>query len=65
MSGNAQDIERDVDRIANSLSDASGLNIRIHMIEPNLDDMNSLTNLYVYAIDPRTNALVEMEELQE
>jgi hypothetical protein len=65
MSGNALDIERDVERIAESLSDASGLIVRIHMLEPNIEDMNSMTNLYIYAIDPRTNTLVDMEELQE
>lgn len=59
------DIERDVDRIAESLSDASGLIVRIHMLEPNVEDMNAMTNLYIYAIDPRTNTLVDMEELQE
>ena len=65
LAGNALDIEREIETIAKSLSDASGLNIKVRMIEPNMDNMETMTNIYIYAIDPKTNSLVEMEELQE
>lgn len=65
MSGNTMDIEREAETISRSLSDASGLIVRIRMLEPHEVNREFLTNVYVYAIDPKSNTVVEMEELQE
>lgn len=65
MSGNTMDIEREAETISRSLSDASGLIVKIRMLEPHEVNREFLTNVYVYAIDPKSNTVVEMEELQE
>lgn len=65
MSGNTMDIEREAETISRSLSEASGLIVKIRMLEPHEINREFLTNVYVYAIDPKTNSVVEMEELQE
>lgn len=59
------DIEREAETISRSLSDASGLIVKIRMLEPHEVNREFLTNVYVYAIDPKSNTVVEMEELQE
>lgn len=58
-------IEREAEIIAKGLSEASGLIIKIRMLEPHEINRDFRTNVYVYAIDPKTNSVVEMEELQE
>ncbi|CAO1442494.1 unnamed protein product [Diamesa serratosioi] len=64
MSGNTMEIEKEAETIARSLSDASGLIVKIRMLEPHEINMEFMTNVYIYAIDPKTNTVVEMEELQ-
>lgn len=64
MSGNTMEIEKEAESISRSLSDASGLIVKIRMLEPHEINMEFMTNVYIYAIDPKTNTVVEMEELQ-
>ncbi|XP_035777228.1 cadherin-89D-like [Anopheles albimanus] len=63
LAGLPVDIERQTAMISDSLSVATGYDIRIRALEsnPKVDDA---TNLYLYAIDRKTNGLVEMSELQ-
>ncbi|XP_050100508.1 cadherin-89D-like [Anopheles aquasalis] len=63
LAGLPVDIERQTVMISDSLSAATGYDIRIRALEsnPKVDDA---TNLYLYAIDRKTNGLVEMSELQ-
>ncbi|XP_058060753.1 cadherin-89D [Anopheles bellator] len=63
LAGLPVDIERQLSMIATSLSTATGYDIRIRALESNAK-VDEATNLYLYAIDRKTNGLVEMAELQ-
>lgn len=59
------DIEKQAETISQSLSEATGLIVKIRMLEPHEKSREFWTNVYIYAIDPKSNSIVEMEELQE
>ena len=65
MSGSTIDIEKQVEAISKSLSDATNLIVKIRMLEPHETSREFWTNVYIYAIDPKTNTVVDMEDLQE
>ncbi|KFB53538.1 AGAP004166-PA-like protein [Anopheles sinensis] len=63
LAGLPVDIEKQLTMISSSLSTATGYDIRIRALESNAK-VEDATNLYLYAIDRKTNGLVEMTELQ-
>uniref|UniRef100_A0A182JCU4 Uncharacterized protein n=1 Tax=Anopheles atroparvus TaxID=41427 RepID=A0A182JCU4_ANOAO len=63
LAGLPVDIEKQLAMISTSLSTATGYDIRIRALESNAK-VDDATNLYLYAIDRKTNGLVEMSELQ-
>ncbi|XP_039443022.1 cadherin-89D isoform X2 [Culex pipiens pallens] len=63
LAGPPVEIEKQLGMITISLSMATGYDVRIRALESN-DKVEDATNLYLYAIDRRTNSLVEMGELQ-
>nr|XP_040225596.2 cadherin-89D-like [Anopheles coluzzii] len=63
LAGLPVDIEKQLGMISSSLSTATGYDIRIRALETNTK-VDDATNLYLYAIDRKTNGLVEMTELQ-
>lgn len=65
MSGNTMDIEKQAEDISRSLSEITNLIVKIRMLEPHETSREFWTNVYIYAIDPKTNTVVDMEDLQE
>ncbi|XP_055591238.1 cadherin-89D isoform X2 [Uranotaenia lowii] len=63
LAGAPVEIEKQQTMIVGSLSSATGYEVRIRALESN-DKVEDATNLYLYAIDRRSNTLVEMSELQ-
>ncbi|XP_053681028.1 cadherin-89D [Anopheles nili] len=63
LAGLPVDIEKQLAMISSSLSTATGYDVRIRALESNAK-VDDATNLYLYAIDRKTNGLVEMSELQ-
>ncbi|XP_058813013.1 cadherin-89D isoform X2 [Topomyia yanbarensis] len=63
LSGAPVEVEKQMGMITASLSLATGYDVRIRALESN-DKVEDATNLYLYAIDRRSNSLVDMAELQ-
>ncbi|XP_058450690.1 cadherin-89D isoform X2 [Malaya genurostris] len=63
LSGAPVEIEKQMTTIMASLSLATGFDVRIRALESN-DKVEDATNLYLYAIDRRSNSLVDMADLQ-
>ncbi|XP_065073124.1 cadherin-89D isoform X2 [Ochlerotatus camptorhynchus] len=63
MAGFPVEVERQMNMITASLSLATGYDVRIRALESN-DKVDDATNLYLYAIDRKSNSVVEMAELQ-
>lgn len=66
LSGRPVEIEQQTALITKSLSDATGYDVRIRLLEPHgEDELEAATDVYIYAVDPKTNSVVDMQELQE
>ncbi|XP_021693940.1 cadherin-89D isoform X1 [Aedes aegypti] len=63
MAGLPVEVEKQMGMITDSLSLATGYDVRIRALESN-NKVDDATNLYLYAIDRKSNSLVEMGELQ-
>ncbi|XP_062556835.1 cadherin-89D isoform X2 [Armigeres subalbatus] len=63
MAGLPVEVEKQMGMITASLSLATGYDVRIRALESN-NKVDEATNLYLYAIDRKSNSLVEMAELQ-
>lgn len=59
------ELEKQVETISRSLSEATNLIVKIRMLEPHETGRDFWTNVYIYAIDPKTSTIVSMEDLQE
>ncbi|GLH03452.1 Cadherin-89D [Gryllus bimaculatus] len=60
-------IERNMKNITSALYNATGLDVRIRKLEPHTErdfDEGTATDLYLYAVDPLMNAIVDMDTLQ-
>ncbi|EDW16201.1 cadherin-89D [Drosophila mojavensis] len=65
VAGMPVDVERRIDSLMEALSSAIGKDVRVRLLEPNSAGSEVATNAYIYAVDPHSNAIVEMEQLQE
>ncbi|XP_055623219.1 cadherin-89D-like isoform X2 [Toxorhynchites rutilus septentrionalis] len=63
LSGPPVEIEKQLGMITGSLTLATGYDVRIRALESN-EKVDDATNLYLYAVDRKSNSLVEMAELQ-
>ncbi|CAH0559443.1 unnamed protein product [Brassicogethes aeneus] len=61
-------VEKSVDNITMALCNATGFDIRIRKLEPHLERNqidSSATDMYLYAVDPILNTVVDMDQLQK
>ncbi|XP_051862506.1 cadherin-89D [Drosophila albomicans] len=65
VAGKPVDVERRIDSLMDALSSAIAKDVRVRLLEPNSGALEAATNAYIYAVDPHTNAIMEMEQLQE
>ncbi|XP_044262289.1 cadherin-89D isoform X1 [Tribolium madens] len=62
------DVERHIENITLILHNTTGYDIRIRKLEPHSERNqidNSATDMYLYAVDPILNVVVDMEQLQK
>ncbi|XP_015602110.1 cadherin-89D isoform X2 [Cephus cinctus] len=66
MGNKPRDIELQIDNITSALHNVTGLDVRVRKLEPhiekNLIDAAS-TDMYLYAIDPHLNVMIDMDTL--
>ncbi|XP_065157447.1 cadherin-89D isoform X2 [Atheta coriaria] len=68
MGSKPTEIEKNMDNITLALFNATGYDVRVRKLEPHFDRNqidNSATDMYLYAVDPKLNTVVDMAELQE
>ncbi|KAH8409766.1 hypothetical protein KR222_006432, partial [Zaprionus bogoriensis] len=65
VAGKPVDVERRIDSLMEALSSAIAKDVRVRLLEPNSSGLEAATNAYIYAVDPHTNSILEMEQLQE
>ncbi|ALC46124.1 Cad89D, partial [Drosophila busckii] len=65
VAGEPVEVEQRIDGLMEALSGAIGKEVRVRLLEPNSANLEAATNAYIYAIDPHSNAIVEMEQLQD
>ncbi|XP_054267149.1 cadherin-89D-like [Macrosteles quadrilineatus] len=68
MNAKPIDVEDHVDNITKVLSNITGLDVRLRMLEPHKEDTGEYTDatdMYLYAVDPIMNVIVDMETLNE
>ncbi|XP_068626137.1 cadherin-89D [Battus philenor] len=61
------DVEKEMENITRSLSNMTGYDIRVRRLEPSSrGSMDGYaTDLYVYGVDPLSNAIIDMDVLQK
>ncbi|XP_068082261.1 cadherin-89D [Anabrus simplex] len=60
-------IERNMRNITIALYNATGLDVRVRKLEPHIDrdlDDGAATDMYLYAVDPQMNAIIDTDTLQ-
>ncbi|XP_053945491.1 cadherin-89D [Anastrepha ludens] len=65
VAGKPVEVERCIDALMQVLSDAIQMDVRVRLLEPHVGGLEPATDAYIYAVDYRTNAILEMEQLQE
>ncbi|XP_046673716.1 cadherin-89D isoform X2 [Homalodisca vitripennis] len=68
MNAKPIDVEDHIDNITKVLSNVTGLDVRLRMLEPHQEengDYTDATDMYLYAVDPIMNVIVDMETLNE
>uniref|UniRef100_A0A1B0GPD6 Cadherin domain-containing protein n=1 Tax=Phlebotomus papatasi TaxID=29031 RepID=A0A1B0GPD6_PHLPP len=65
LAGDPVEVEKEVDSLTKSLSDATGLDVRVRLLEPHTGDNEQSTDVYLYAVDPKSNSVIDMADLQE
>ncbi|KAH8236536.1 hypothetical protein KR026_004495, partial [Drosophila bipectinata] len=65
VAGMPVEVERRIEGLMEALSDAIGKDVRVRLLEPHSGLLEPATNAYIYAVDPHTNSIVEMEQLQD
>ncbi|XP_049943213.1 cadherin-89D [Schistocerca serialis cubense] len=61
-------VEKNVENITTALYNATGLDVRVRKLEPHMgrdSEIVSGTDLYLYAVDPHMNAVIDMDTLQK
>ncbi|KRT84259.1 Cadherin, partial [Oryctes borbonicus] len=67
MGSKPMDVEKNMENITLALYNATGFDIRVRKLEPHADRNqvdNGATDMYLYAVDPLLNVLVDMDVLQ-
>ncbi|XP_045465404.1 cadherin-89D [Harmonia axyridis] len=62
------EVERSIDNITSALYNVTGYDIRIRKLEPHSERNQleaSATDMYLYAVDPLLNSVVDMNDLQQ
>ncbi|XP_037884780.1 cadherin-89D [Glossina fuscipes] len=65
LAGKPIEVERKIDALVESLSDAINMEVRVRLLEPHIGGLEPATDAYIYAVDYRTNSVVDMERLQQ
>ncbi|XP_026498346.2 cadherin-89D isoform X2 [Vanessa tameamea] len=67
LGGKPVEVEKEMDNITKHLSNMTGFDIRVRRIEtsPKGAMDGYATNMYIYAVDPISNAIIDMEVLQK
>ncbi|XP_039495074.1 cadherin-89D [Drosophila santomea] len=65
VAGMPVEVERRIEGLMEALSDAIGKDVRVRLLEPYSGGLEPATNAYIYAVDPHTNSIMEMEQLQD
>ncbi|EDW81089.2 uncharacterized protein Dwil_GK11870 [Drosophila willistoni] len=65
VAGKPIEVESKIEGLMEALSEAIGKDVRVRLLEPHAGGLEASTNAYIYAVDPHTNAIVEMEQLQD
>ncbi|XP_046805306.1 cadherin-89D isoform X2 [Lucilia cuprina] len=65
VAGKPVDVEKKIDALMQGLSEAIGMEVRVRLLEPHIGGLEPATDAYIYAVDYRSNSVVEMEQLQE
>uniref|UniRef100_A0ABD2X656 Cadherin domain-containing protein n=1 Tax=Trichogramma kaykai TaxID=54128 RepID=A0ABD2X656_9HYME len=67
MGKKPMEIEKEINNITSALKNITGLDIRVRKIEPhtekNLIDISS-SDMYLYAVDPNLNVMIDIDTLQ-
>ncbi|XP_018326516.1 cadherin-89D [Agrilus planipennis] len=61
------EIEKDMESITRALYNITGYDVRVRKLEPHIEKKyvdNSVTDMYLYAVDPSLNVVVDMEKLK-
>ncbi|XP_017781597.1 PREDICTED: cadherin-89D, partial [Nicrophorus vespilloides] len=67
MGSRPTDVERNMENITQALFNATGFDVRIRKLEPHLERNqvdSTATDMFLYAVDPKLNTVVDMNELQ-
>ncbi|TMW40431.1 hypothetical protein DOY81_014489, partial [Sarcophaga bullata] len=67
VAGKPIDVEKKIDCSSEcrAYSELLSMDVRVRLLEPHIGSLEPATDAYIYAVDPRSNSLVEMEQLQE
>ncbi|XP_055381122.1 cadherin-89D [Condylostylus longicornis] len=65
VSGKPLTVERHIGNLMKNLSVATGMDVRVRLLEPHFGGEVPATDVYIYAVDPKTNTIVDMEKLQK
>ncbi|XP_033236535.1 cadherin-89D isoform X1 [Drosophila pseudoobscura] len=65
VAGKPVEVERRIEGLMEALSSAIGRDVRVRLLEPHSNALEPATNAYIYAVDPHTNSIMEMEQLQD
>ncbi|XP_065359386.1 cadherin-89D [Calliphora vicina] len=65
VAGKPVEVEKKIDALMQGLSEAIGMEVRVRLLEPHIGGLEPATDAYIYAVDYRSNSVVEMEQLQE
>ncbi|XP_055907965.1 cadherin-89D [Eupeodes corollae] len=63
IAGRPVEVEKQIEALTTRLSDTTQMDVKIRMLEPHEGGEEIATDAYVYAVDLRTNAVVDMETL--
>lgn len=60
------EVEKGLDNITRSLTTMTGFDIRVRRLEANMKASDGLaTDMYIYGVDPLSNAIIDMDVLQK
>ncbi|XP_034250844.1 cadherin-89D [Thrips palmi] len=65
MAARPIDVEMSMENITSILSNATGMDVRVRKLQPRIDDSfySPATDMYLYAVDPVMNVIIDMDTL--